>query len=231
MNIGNGNLVVAKTIVSLPGRGLNTIASLTYNSQEAGSVSPVGNNWSLAISGLTPLGLPLDIHPNASETAAGRTAQWVGFTDGDGTYHRFDGRASGGTTVYDAPPGVHLYLRKSGTDWLITKPNRTTYRFDASGYANKVSDGGGNELTFNYTTGLDQYGEKQLSSVVDAGGRRFCATGHVVILSSTATRPGDAVLKLCHPGGIKVNRVVSRASASGTRDAGTAARTGPRPGP
>ena len=37
-----------------------------------GSVSPAGNNWSLSISGLTPFGLPLDIHPNAADTAAGR---------------------------------------------------------------------------------------------------------------------------------------------------------------
>ena len=89
VNLFNGNLVVESTLSSEPGRGLDTVAELTYNSLENGSVSPVGNNWSVAVSGLTPFGLPLDIHPNAADTAAGRTTQWIGFTDGDGTYHRF----------------------------------------------------------------------------------------------------------------------------------------------
>ncbi|MGH3133820.1 MAG: LamG-like jellyroll fold domain-containing protein, partial [Gaiellaceae bacterium] len=87
VNLANGNSLVQWMPFSQPGRGLNSVLTLTYNSLEHGSVSPLGNNWSLASSSLTPFGLPLDVHPNAADTAAGRTQKWVGFTDGDGSYH------------------------------------------------------------------------------------------------------------------------------------------------
>jgi RHS repeat-associated protein len=90
LNLFNGNLNLSRTLFSQPGIGLNSVATLSYNSLEQGSVSPAGNNWSFALSGLTPFGLPLDIHPNAADLAAGRGAAWIGFTDADGSRHRFD---------------------------------------------------------------------------------------------------------------------------------------------
>jgi len=108
VNLFNGNLVLNSTPLSNPGRGLNSVLGLTYNSLENGSVSPAGNNWSLAVSGLTPFGLPLDIHPNAADTAANRTAKWIGFTDSDGSYLRFNNTSG---SYYTPPAGVHLYLK------------------------------------------------------------------------------------------------------------------------
>jgi YD repeat-containing protein len=178
VNLANGNSVVSWTPLSEPGRGIDTVVNLTYNSLEHGSVSPLGNNWSLAISSLTPFGLPLDIHPNAADTAAGRTDKWVGLTDGDGSYHRFEGNAAG--TYHTAPAGVELYLKQTGTGWELWKPDRTRFVYDAAGYPTKVADANGNELTYSLATpaaGEDPYGiGKRVTAVTDAGGRDFTLT-------------------------------------------------------
>ena len=63
-NLATGNSLVRFTPQVSTGRGLSTVVDLTYNSLEKRSESPLGNNWSVSISGLTRLGNPLDIHPN-----------------------------------------------------------------------------------------------------------------------------------------------------------------------
>jgi RHS repeat-associated protein len=181
VNLANGNNIVQWVPFDEPGIGLNTMVTLTYNSLEAGSVSPLGNGWSLAVSGVTTLGLPLDIHPNAADTAAGRTAKWVAFTDADGSYHRFNGNTAG--SYYTAPPGVHLYLKQDSTAtadkrWQLIKPNRTIFYFDAQGYPTRVQDKDGNSLTFALQdpvpAGEDAYGlAKRVTTVTDQGGRTF----------------------------------------------------------
>jgi RHS repeat-associated protein len=179
VNLFNGNQAISWTPFNEPGLGLNTVLGLTYNSLENGSASPLGNNWSLAVSGLTPFGLPLDIHPNADDTAAGRTANWIGFTDADGTYHRFNGNTAG--TYYTAPAGVHLYLKVNTADPLryygFVKPDRTAFYFDSGGYPTRVEDGDGNALVFTETdiaAGDDVSGlAKQITKVTDAGNRSF----------------------------------------------------------
>ena len=177
VNLYNGNLVVNTTLSKEPGIGLDTVVGLTYNSLENGSVSPVGNNWSLAISGLIPFGLPLDIHPNAADTAAGRTGKWIGFTDADGSYHRFTIDPS--NNFYDAPAGVHLYLRQttSPSGFALTKPDRTTFYFNSAGYPTSVADKDGNTITFTETpvpAGNDINGlTEQITAVTDQGGRSY----------------------------------------------------------
>jgi len=178
LNLANGNNVVQWVPFSQPGRGLNTVVTMTYNGLEHGSVSPLGNNFSLAISSLTPFGLPLDVHPNAADTAAGRTQKWVGFTDADGSYHVFTGNTAG--TYYTAPPGVHLYLKSVAAGWELVKPDRTKFVFDTAGFPTKVADANGNELTFTLATpaaGEDAYGlAKRVTTVTDAGLRDFTLT-------------------------------------------------------
>jgi YD repeat-containing protein len=175
LNLANGNNVVQWVPFSQPGRGLNTVVTMTYNALEAGSVSPLGNNWSLSISSLTPFGLPLDVHPNAADTAAGRTQKWVGFTDADGSYHVFTGNAAG--TYYTAPPGVHLYLKQTAGGWELWKPDRTKFVYGQLGYPTSVEDANGNALTYTLATpaaGEDAYGlARRVTMVTDAGGRDF----------------------------------------------------------
>jgi RHS repeat-associated protein len=179
VNYANGNSLVHWTPFDEPGRGLNTVVDLTYNSRENGSFSQAGSNWSLSISGLTSFGVPLDIHPNTADTLAGRTAKWVAFTDGDGTYHRFDGFAVTGGTAYDAPPGVFLYLREDASApaterWSLSRPDRVTYYFDAQGYPTGVKDANGNRLDFvleMVPAGEDAYGlAKRITRITDAAG-------------------------------------------------------------
>jgi RHS repeat-associated protein len=180
VNLANGNSLVRWTPFLAPGRGLSTVVDITYNSLEQRSESPIGNNFSLTLSGLTRLGLPLDVHPNASDTLAGRTAKWIGFVDGDGTLQRFAGATAGdGTTYYEEPLGVHLYLREySTTDttrkWALTRPDRVTFFYDADGYPTGAEDKNGNKLSFTLQTPpADETisaATKRITKVTDAAG-------------------------------------------------------------
>ena len=183
VNVANGNSIVQWTPFSAPGRGLSTSVRLTYNSLESASESPVGNNFSLAISSLTRFGLPLEVHPTEDDLLAGRTEKWIGFVDADGTGHRFEGRVAGDESVYwEEPAGQHLYLREFSTSdperkWAFTTPDRRTYFYDSDGYPTYVQDGNENELEFTLepVSGSSPV-TKRVISVTDAGGRSFDIT-------------------------------------------------------
>jgi hypothetical protein len=154
-NIANGNLLVHWTPWSEPGRGLDTVLGLTYNSLEDHSRSPFGNNWSLSMSTLTRFGEPLDVHPNNADTISGRSDRYVEFVDGDGTTHRFTGVTNvDGSTTWTAPPGVHLYLRTVSTDpaasryWALSRPDHVTFYYDADGFPTAAVDKNNNTLSF-----------------------------------------------------------------------------------
>lgn len=180
-NVASGNSLLRWTPFRSPGRGLSTVVDLTYNSLEDRSESPVGNNFSLSISGLTRFGLPLDVHPNKADEISGRSNKWVELTDGDGTTHRFEGKtAADGSTYWEEPPGVHLYLREySTTDltrkWALTRPDRVTYFFDSEGYPTGVEDKNGNRISYTLETtppGEDPGGpKKRITKITDAAGQ------------------------------------------------------------
>ncbi len=186
-NVANGNMLLRYSPFFAPGRGLSTMVDLTYNSLEDHSESPVGNNFSLSMSGLTRFGNPIDIHPNKADQISGHSNRYITFTDGDGTTHRFDGEiAADGTLFWKEPAGVHLYLRQYETDnpdtyqarkWAFTRPDRVTYFFDEDGYPTFVKDRNGNELKFTLQdtpAGEDPGGpKKRITAVTDAGGRSF----------------------------------------------------------
>jgi RHS repeat-associated protein len=186
VNVANGNSMLTLTPLSNPGRGLHTVARLTYNSLEEKSESPVGTNFSLSISSLIRFGNPLDVHPNNADTIAGRSNKFITFVDGDGSLHRFDGVTADGITYWKEPPGVHLYLRSLTTDtanpryWALTRPDRVTFYFNADGYPTFVTDRNGNSITFTLTpvdAGDDPGGPKfHVTKVTDAGGRGFDIT-------------------------------------------------------
>ncbi|HEX8081372.1 MAG TPA: DNRLRE domain-containing protein [Jatrophihabitans sp.] len=183
VDVANGNNLWRWTPSESPGRGLSTVVDLTYNSLEKSSPSPVGPGVNLSISSLTRFGLPIDIHPNKADSIGGKANRYVVFTDGDGTTHRFNGAANAdGTYRYEAPPGVHLYLRPTGsTDparaWAFSRPDRVTYFYDGDGYPTLVEDANGNRIT--YTLERIPPGEdggpvkKRITAVTDAGGRSY----------------------------------------------------------
>ncbi|HEV2891995.1 MAG TPA: RHS repeat-associated core domain-containing protein, partial [Frankiaceae bacterium] len=183
VNLASGNSLLRFTPFDTPGRGLNTVLDLTYNSLEDKSRSPAGNNVSLAISGLTPLGMQLDPHPNKADEIAGKSNKYVEIVDADGTRHRFEGKAAAdGTTYWEEPAGVHLYLRVySTTDktrkWALTRPDRVTFFFDDEGFPTSVEDRNGNRLTYKLEEtppGEDPGGpKKRITAVTDAGNQSF----------------------------------------------------------
>lgn len=179
-NVANGNSLLRFTPFDEPGRGLATVLDLTYNALEKKCDCPTGNNWSLAISSLTRFGQPLDIHPNKADQIAGGSNKYIEFTDGDGTTHRFADTNSDG--YWEAPAGVHLYLRQySTTDttkyWALTRPDRVTFYYDQDGFPTSVSDASGNTIAFTESAiapGDDPGGPKEhVTKVTDAGGRSF----------------------------------------------------------
>ncbi|HEX5994458.1 MAG TPA: DNRLRE domain-containing protein, partial [Jiangellales bacterium] len=182
-NIANGNMLARWTPFFSPGRGLSTMADLTYNSLEDHSKNPAGNNFSLSISGLIRLGEPLDIHPNKADEISGKSNKWVEFTDGDGTTHHFDGTTGAdGITRWTDPPGVNLYLRSlpdgdSNGKWALTRPDKVTFYFDADGFPLSVQDRNDNRIRFTLEDtppGEDPGGpKKRITTVTDAGNRSF----------------------------------------------------------
>jgi YD repeat-containing protein len=183
-NVANGNSLLRWTPFFAPGRGLSTMVDLTYNSLEDHSKSPVGNNFSLSMSGLIRFGEPMDIHPNKADAISGRSDKWVELTDGDGTTHRFTNGVTGvdGITRFTEPPGVNLYLRSLPTTdpngrWALTRPDKVTFYFDVDGFPLSVQDRNGNKISFTFEdtpAGEDPGGpKKRITKVTDAGGRSF----------------------------------------------------------
>jgi RHS repeat-associated protein len=182
VNVANGNSIVRWTPFQAPGRGLSTVVDLTYNALEKKCDCPAGNNWSLAISSLTRFGNPIEIHPNKADEIGGRSNKYIEITDADGTTHRFT--STDGIT-YREPAGVHLYLRRySTTDatrkWALTRPDKTTFFYNADGYPTSVEDRNGNRITFTLQQtppAEDPGGPKfRVTTVTDAGGRAFTLT-------------------------------------------------------
>jgi YD repeat-containing protein len=182
-NVANGNMLLRWTPFADPGRGLSTVVDLTYNGLEDHSESPVGNNFSLAISGLTRFGMGLDIHPNKADDISGNANKWVAFVDGDGTPHRFVGTTQpDGSTRWAEPAGVNLYLRSvaanpPGRRWALTRPDKVTFFFDEQGYPTAVTDRNNNTLSFTLdpVDAADDPGgpKKHVTAVTDAGNRVF----------------------------------------------------------
>jgi RHS repeat-associated protein len=153
VNQHSGNLVWSYDPISNPSRGPATFVRLTYNSLDT-SASSMGFGWSLSAASVMRLGTPLQFHPPGQDWPT-----TVRLTDGDGTTHTFTLNTHGSTDPaawdYDHPFGVHLYLQKlSSTDaaraWVLTRPDRTQFLFDADGYQSATRDKNGNELLFTY---------------------------------------------------------------------------------
>ncbi len=182
VNVASGNLVLDMTPWQLPGRGLSSVLNLTYNGLENHSHSPVGNNWSLAVTSLTRFGTPLDVHPNKADTIAGVSNKLIGLTDGDGTVHIYTGTTNAdGTTSWTPPPGFDLYLRSITTDttsaryWAVSRPDNVTFYYNYGGWPTAVVDKNGNTLSFTETptpAGEDPGGPPyRITTVTDPGGR------------------------------------------------------------
>jgi RHS repeat-associated protein len=176
VNQFSGNAVFSYNAFSNPSRGMSTFVRLSYNSQDS-SNSYVGYGWSLSTSTVQRLGSPL--------VFSGGDRRWpnkIMLTDGDGTSHFFDLNKHNSTNEadwdYDSPAGVHLYLQRHSDDdpvrtWVMTRPDRSQFYFDADGYQTAIVDKNGNDLLFTYErTNVGNRNTGVLKYLTDATGRR-----------------------------------------------------------
>ncbi|MDG4822020.1 DNRLRE domain-containing protein [Asanoa sp. WMMD1127] len=176
VNQFSGNAVFSYNAFSNPSRGSSTFVRLSYNSQDS-SNSYVGYGWSLSTSTVQRLGSPL--------VFAGGDARWpakITLTDGDGTSHFFDLNKHNSTNEadwdYDNPAGVHLYLQRNPANdpvrtWVMTRPDRSQFYFDADGYQTAIIDKNGNDLLFTYErTNIGNRNTGVLKYLTDSTGRR-----------------------------------------------------------
>src|SRR4051794_2014832 len=178
VNLHNGNAVWSYNAYANPSRGLSTFLRVTYNSLDASS-SAIGAGWSLAPTTLNRLGSPLKMQGDRNWPSE------VAVIDGDGTRHTFKLNKHGSKDTarwdYDHPAGVHLYLQKAGgadasRTWVMTKPERTRFYFDADGYQTAIADRSDNELRFTYADrAANNDPTRYLQSVTDPAGRRTLA--------------------------------------------------------
>lgn len=154
VNTHAGNATVEYAPFANPGRGLATHVRMVYNSQDT-SASSMGYGWSLSGSTIARLGSPLEFHPPGQDWPTDVT-----LVDGDGTSHLFTldkhGSSDPADWEYASPAGVHLFLQRNHAAgdpmraWVMTKPDRTQFFFDADGYPSAVVDRNGNTQTFTY---------------------------------------------------------------------------------
>ncbi|MGH3320079.1 MAG: RHS repeat-associated core domain-containing protein [Streptosporangiaceae bacterium] len=176
VNAHAGNAVFSYDAFAHPSRGLATFVRMAYNSLDT-SDSAMGYGWSLQTSTLMRLGSPLDLSPRGRDWPARVT-----LIDGDGTSQVFALNKHGSTDsadwTYDHPPGVHYYLQKTGSGdptraWVMTRPDRTRFYFDADGWLSAIADNNGNELTFTYAERSSHNRPRRfLTYITDAAGRR-----------------------------------------------------------
>lgn len=160
VNLATGNSLWSVAPVSNPGIGFDTSLRLTYNSLEPSALRPdlaaykpfaygvAGRGVSVQLGSITRLNEPLWIEngdggPSVSGSSSG--VQRVVLTDGDGTRHVFKRNAATGVR-FDAPPGVHLALRRFKDDlaspqyWAATRPDGSTFFFYRDGRASEAKD-------------------------------------------------------------------------------------------
>ena len=169
---------------------LSTSLDLTYNSLEKKSESPAGNNFSLSISSLSRFGNPIDVHPEQGrrDRAAAPTSSSTSPTATARPTASSGRQAADGSTYWEEPAGVHLYLRSPRTTdparrWALTRPDRVTFFFDVGRLPDLVEDGNGNRLTFTLeaTPPGEDPGGPEAAHHAGHGRRRARRSRHVLL--------------------------------------------------
>jgi RHS repeat-associated protein len=187
VNSETGNVIWHDVPIVNPGRGLSTFVNLDYNSQERanpsglqGTIDPLGGvalpsrpsynaagrGFSISVSGPTRVNEPLggvgaaDVRDGLLGMVSGLPTGFgndIVLTDADGTRHHFT-RDANHSAKWNAPPGVHLTLRRWATTgdpiidraWVMTRADGVAYFFDRLGYLIQTVDRNGNSLNYTY---------------------------------------------------------------------------------
>lgn len=163
-----GTVILPRTDLRIPGRGLPLDVQFTYNSNQNGMSSPFGYGWAFSY-GLRCL-------LSASRSVV---VQW-----GNGRNDLFVWRGGTYTPVNE---GVFAALQQIGSTLQITTKERIQYIFDSSqGLLQQIRDPNGNALTFSRVGG-------QLTAITDAAGRHILLTydakGHLTTITDPNSSP------------------------------------------
>lgn len=145
MSVATGNYLHEMVDLALPGRGLPTVFSRTYNSFRAAVDGPLGFGWS------TNLGVFLRFEADA-----------VVVCGADGREERHAREVSG---ELSPPAGGSGRLRVDGDGFLFRADDGVVSRFDGAGRLVGLADLSGNE------TVLERDGQGRLPRVTDPAGR------------------------------------------------------------
>ncbi|MFS1519569.1 DNRLRE domain-containing protein [Bacillus sp. SCS-151] len=168
VNPVNGNLLFSKIDLDIPGLGVTTEVTRTYNSRKSEKFGMFGYGWwsnlesSLNDSGFGP----------------------ITFMDKDNTSHIFGQSLDGG---YETPNGLYVSFTKNtdGT-YTITEVDGTIYQYNTSGKISTITDKNGNKTTYGYNN------SGKLSSITDASGRvttlSYGSNGFVSDITDSANR-------------------------------------------
>ena len=179
VNLHSGNLVAQGTDVVVPGKGLNTVLSHTYNSQRNDARyhdNGLGLGWSLSLSdadagldgatSVTDIDINAPVVPTLGDVAGavgGALGGILELTDGDGTVHRFIRKGAPGTR-WESPPGVNLRVKENldpsdptetmVSSYDIIRPDGVVYHVE------QVPTLGGLSGTWHVSTISDRHGNQ-----------------------------------------------------------------------
>ena len=180
--LASGENAVAYPLLSSPGVGVDTTIGVSYASFDGAPDSPLGLGWSVSAGGLSRVGSRLRFARGELASRTPQLGDWVDFTDGAGTVHRFVW-----VGYWREQAGDHLWLRWSppASQWKITTTSQVTYSFDTSGLEVAAVDEWGKGLTFGYTNG-------NLVTVTDSTLRVYALTWSGNKLASVTDHRGSA---------------------------------------
>ncbi|TCP52764.1 intein/RHS repeat-associated protein [Tumebacillus sp. BK434] len=187
VNMANRNLYLSGTDISYPGVGVDLNLYRAYNSRSTES-GVFGYGWSS----------PLDVQLQKLDDGSFR------LKEADGTIHFFEQNAA--KTGYQPLPGLYWTLEKSGTNWLIKTPQKTTYTF-VDEWLTEIRDAADNTVTY------VRDANKKVSSIKDKKGNAITLTYGTNGKVAAATDPAAKQWSYFYDGSGNLTKVTEPAAA------------------
>ena len=153
VNLLTGNFDYTKTDLEIPSRGIPTVFTRFYNSQDPYD-GPLGFGWNHSF------------NISLTETSDS-TNTYVLKKSPSGHKDNFTLKTDG---TYESPKGCYDTLTKTSEKFILTQKNGTVYKFDLNGRLQSITDRNGNSLVLTY----DQ--NNFLVNIRDTVGRNISVT-------------------------------------------------------
>lgn len=168
VNTYNLNLVIRKTLFSIPGRGIPIGETITYNSTDT-RTSPLGIGWHL---GSNTSVIEYEDGSVIYSDAGGATYKFTpdgsgGYIAAKGIYLTLKKFAQGNFNITDRNKSVFTFANNKPVKFVDRNNNTTTLNYDTNGRLNQLTDPSGRSITYSYNS------NGQLASVTDPAGRAY----------------------------------------------------------